>query len=56
MSKTGSNPRMELFLYARSFHTAAKSLAASFQPPHSLLPDCDASPVVFITVMPLNSI
>ena len=40
-------PAKDLFLYARSFHKAAKALAA-FQPDASLLADVDVSPVVFM--------
>ena len=39
-------PGHDLFLYARSFHQAAKSLAASFRP--DPLVDFDACPVVFM--------
>jgi hypothetical protein len=41
-------PPGDLFFYAQSFHKAAKSLAAAFQPVASLLPESDASPVVFL--------
>jgi len=40
-------PANDLFLYARSFHKAAKTLAA-FHPGSSLLPEADASPVLFM--------
>lgn len=40
-------PERDLFLYARSFHTAAKVLAA-FQLDASPIADSDVSPVVFI--------
>jgi len=39
-------PPKDLFLYARAFHKAAKTLAASFQP--DSVTDLDASPVVFM--------
>jgi len=38
----------ELWLYARSFHVAAKTLAASFQPTPNEPPDFAACPVVFM--------
>jgi len=41
------NHHKDLFLYARSFHLAAKKLAASFQP-DAALSEFDASPVVFM--------
>ena len=41
-------PERDLWLYARSFHKAAKTLAASFQPDASPFTGFDASPVVFM--------
>jgi hypothetical protein len=41
-------PAKELFLYAQSFHKAAKTLAASFQLDASPFADYDISPVVFM--------
>src|ERR1017187_5870798 len=41
-------PEQDLWLYARSFHTAAKKLAASFHPDASPFTGFDASPVVFM--------
>ena len=41
-------PEQDLWLYARSFHTAAKKLAGSLQLDASPLADFDVSPVVFI--------
>lgn len=40
-------PGQDLFLYARSFHEAAKALATSFQPDTNHLTDFDACPIVF---------
>jgi hypothetical protein len=42
------NHHKDLFLYARSFHLAAKKLAASFQPDANALAEFDACPVVFM--------
>src|ERR1039458_2873267 len=39
-------PAKDLFLYARSFHKAAKALAGSLQPDTSPFADADVSPVV----------
>src|SRR5450631_1736026 len=39
-------PAKDLFLYARSFHKAAKALAGSLQPDTSPFADTDVSPVV----------
>jgi hypothetical protein len=41
-------PAKDLFLYARSFHQAAKALAASFQPETSRFSDFDACPVILM--------
>jgi hypothetical protein len=41
-------PPNDLFLYAQSFHKAAKSLAASLQPDADPLTEFDLSPVVFM--------
>ena len=41
-------PANDLFLYAQSFHKAAKALAASFQSDASPSSESDVSPVVFI--------
>jgi hypothetical protein len=41
-------PAKELFLYAQSFHKAAKALAGSLQLDASPFADFDASPVVFM--------
>ena len=38
----------DLFLYARSFHKAAKALAASFQSDANVLAEFDVVPVVFM--------
>ncbi len=43
-----SIPVEDLHLYAGSFHTAAKSLAASFEPSTDALGAFDACPVVFM--------
>ena len=47
-SKCYSIPAADLFLYARSFHTAAKKLAGLLQLDTSQSADSDVSPVVFI--------
>jgi hypothetical protein len=49
-----NTPRQELFLYARSFHKAAKALAASLQTGTSPFTDPDVSPVVFMYRTPSN--
>jgi len=41
-------PTRDLFLHARSFHLAAKTLAASYRPDADVLGDFDACPVVFL--------
>src|ERR1017187_7171513 len=41
-------PAKDLFLYAQSFHKAAKALAGSLQLDASPFADFDASPVVFM--------
>jgi len=43
-----SSPHDDLFLYARSFHKAAKALAASFLPGANPFAEFDASPVVLM--------
>ena len=48
MKKLRNSRTKDLFLYAQSFHKAAKKLAASFQPDVNLLPESAASPVVFM--------
>ena len=47
-SKCYSIPAADLFLYARSFHTAAKKLAGLLQLDTRQSADSDVSPVVFI--------
>jgi len=44
----GSIQSNDLFLYARSFHKAARALVSSFQPVASPLAEFDASPVIFM--------
>ena len=41
-------PEQDLWLYARSFHTAAQTLASAFQADANLFADSAASPVVFM--------
>jgi hypothetical protein len=41
-------PEKDLFLYARSYHKAAKALAGSLQPDATPFTECDVSPVVFM--------
>ena len=41
-------PEKDLFLYARSYHKAAKALAGSLQTGTGPFNECDVSPVVFI--------
>src|ERR1035437_5680304 len=41
-------PERDLWLYARAFHTAAKTLAGSLQLDASPFADSDVSPVVFM--------
>jgi hypothetical protein len=48
LRKCHNVPPWELFLYARSFHLAAKALAATFLPEANSLSDFDAYPVIFM--------
>src|ERR1035438_8202544 len=47
-SKCYSIPAGDLFLYARSFHKAAKTLAGALEPNSGPFTDSDLSPVVFM--------
>src|SRR5256885_11323364 len=43
-----SVPEQDLFLYARAFHAAAKTVAGTLEATCGLLTDFDACPVVFM--------
>ena len=47
LSSSPDDPQTDLWLYARSFHAAAKELARAFNP-DTTLPEFDISPVAFV--------